>query len=85
MNNIRPSDDKLIDILFEDMKKMDSVNRKLQREISDLRVKLENMPDDMKMMESHIKKLTREMNEIRNQMRNTREDSRLESHLIERR
>jgi len=72
MNYTKPSNEKLIEILFEDMKKMDSVNKRLQREINDLRVQLENVPNDMKMMDSILKDLTREVYELKSQVRDSR-------------
>jgi peptidoglycan hydrolase CwlO-like protein len=63
--NDRPSNDSLIDTLFEDMKKMDSVIKRLQREINDVRNASENTPNDMKMMDSILKDLTREVHELK--------------------
>ena len=63
--NDRPSNDSLIDTLFEDMKKMNSVIERLQREISDVRNATENTPNDMKMIDSVLKDLTREIHELK--------------------
>ena len=72
MNYAKPSNEKLIEILFEDMKKMDSVNKRLQREINDLRVQMESVPNDMKMVDSILKDLTREVYELKSQVRDSR-------------
>ena len=70
--NTRPSNDSLIDILFSDMEKMDSVNKRLQKEISDLRNATENIPNDMNMMDSILKDLTRQVHELKAQLRDSR-------------
>jgi polyhydroxyalkanoate synthesis regulator phasin len=85
MNHKRPNNEELIDVLFEDMKKMDSVNKRLQREINDLRIELENVPGDMRMMDSHIKKLVREVSELKNQSRGISNKNHSESQSTEHR
>jgi len=70
--NTRPDSDSLIDILFSDMEKIDSVNKRLQKEISDVRNATENIPNDMKMMDSTLKDLTRQIHELKAQLRDSR-------------
>ena len=70
----RPRNENLIDILFGDMKKMDSVIKRLQTEINDLRIKTENVPGDMKMMDSVLKDLTRQVHELKAQLRDAQRD-----------
>jgi len=79
MNNARPSNDELVDILFGDMKKMDSVIKRLTQEINDVRVHAPRQ-DDLREMDSHIKKLTREVNDLRNQLRQVHEERDRDSH-----
>ena len=75
MNNARPKNDNLIDTLFGDMKKMNSVLERLQREISDVRNATENTPNDMKSMDSVFKNLTREVNDLKNLVTEMRKES----------
>jgi len=70
--NTRPDSDSLIDILFSDMEKIDSVNKRLQKEISDVRNATENIPNDMKMMDSTLKDLTQQIHELKAQLRDSR-------------
>ena len=65
----RPSNDRLIDILFDDMKKMHSVVEKLQREVSDLQNMTESIPKDMKMIDSSLSDITRQLDELKNKFR----------------
>ena len=67
----RPNNNSFIDTLFSDMKKMDSVNKRLQEEINDVRNATENIPNDMKMMDSILKSLTREVHELKAQLRDS--------------
>ena len=71
--NDRPKNEYLIDTLFEDMKKMDSVIKRLQREINDVRVEAEPAFEQVKSMDSHIKKLTREVHELKAQVSSNNE------------
>ena len=73
MNNERPSNERLTDILFDDMKKMNSVIEDLTRQVNDLRIKTENVPNDMKMMDSILKDLTRQVHHLEAQLRNGQE------------
>lgn len=66
---IRPSNDRLVDILFDDMKKIHSVVEKLQREVSDLQNMTENIPKDMKMIDSSLNDITRQLDELKNRFR----------------
>ena len=72
--NDRPKNDNLIDTLFGDMKKMDSVIKRLQREINDVRNATENTPNDMKMVDSILKDLTREVHELKMESRGYNEN-----------
>ena len=65
----RPSNDRLIDILFDDMKKMHSVVEKLQREVSDLQNMTESIPKDMKRIDSSLSDITRQLDELKNKFR----------------
>ena len=75
MNNKRPKNEYLIDTLFGDMKLMDTIIKRLQVEINDLRIKTENIPKDMKSMDSVLKNLTREVNDLKNLVTEMRKES----------
>tara|TARA_Y100000310_G_scaffold341391_1_gene440383 strand:- start:1008 stop:1250 length:243 start_codon:yes stop_codon:yes gene_type:complete len=75
MKDDRPKNEYLIDTLFGDMKKMDSVIKRLQIELNDLRIKTENIPKDMKSMDSVLKNLTREVNDLKNLVPEMRKES----------
>ena len=69
--NEKPNNSDLINTLFGDMKKMDSVIKRLQEEINDVRIRAENIPEDMKKMDSILKELTKEVHNLRAQASRT--------------
>tara|TARA_Y100000034_G_C6876127_1_gene400697 strand:+ start:244 stop:489 length:246 start_codon:yes stop_codon:yes gene_type:complete len=71
-DSTRSRSENLIDTLFGDMKKMDSVIKRLQREINDQRIKTENVPKDMKSMDSILKELTQQVSDLRAQVEDLR-------------